>query len=297
MEARRNKIHGEPHHLFWSICGVVFFAAAYRWFLVPAGLYGGGFTGIAQLIKLFLQEIVGIGIPEEMDLTGVIFWCINLPLFALGYKCLGGKFLYRTILAVFIQSLLLTFIPAPSSPLLDDLLLNCMIGGALSGLGVGMTLRAGGSGGGLDILGMYCAKKLPDFSVGKINVLTNALIYLAAAIRYDFEIAAYSMVFAVAAGFVTDCTHDQNIKIAAFIVTENKTLGDRISKAVCRGVTSWEGWGEHSRQGKTVHMVVVSKYELQGIKWLIKQEDPQAFVMILLPETTMGNFEKRLEVL
>lgn len=44
-------------------------------------------------------------------------------------------------------------------------------------------------------------------------------------------------------------------------------------------------------------MVVVSKYELQGIKRLIKQEDPQAFVMILLPETTMGNFEKRLEVL
>ena len=87
---------------------------------------------------------------------------------------------------------------------------------------------------------MYCAKKLPDFSVGKINVLINALIYLVAAIRYDFEIAAYSMVFAVAAGFVTDCTHDQNIKIAAFIVTENKMLGDRISKAVCRGVTSWE---------------------------------------------------------
>lgn len=282
--------------MFWSICGVAFFAAAYRWFLFPAGLYGGGFTGIAQLIKLFLQEVAGIGIPEKMDLTGTIFWCINIPLFALGYRCIGGKFLYRTIIAVFVQSLLLTFIPAPDAPLLDDLLLNCMIGGALSGLGVGMTLRAGGSGGGLDIVGLYCAKKIPDFSVGKINVLINAFIYLAAAVRYDFEIAAYSMVFAVTAGLVTDCTHYQNIKISAFIVTENKRLGDCISRAVGRGVTSWEGWGEHSRQGKIVHMVVINKYELQELKRLIKKEDPKAFVMILLPETVMGNFEKRLEV-
>ena len=73
-------------------------------------------------------------------------------------------------------------------------------------------------------------------------------------------------------------------------------MGDCISRAVSRGVTSWEGWGEHSRQGKIVHMVVINKYELQELKRLIKKEDPKAFVMILLPETVMGNFEKRLEV-
>lgn len=49
--------HRETYHLFWSICGVAFFAAAYRWFLFPAGLYGGGFTGIAQLIKLFCRRL------------------------------------------------------------------------------------------------------------------------------------------------------------------------------------------------------------------------------------------------
>lgn len=283
--------------MFWSVCGVVFFAAAYRLFLFPAGLYGGGFTGIAQLIKLFLQEVMGVGIPEKPDLTGVIFWCINIPMFWLGYQCLGKKFLYRTVIAVLVQSLLLALIPAPPCPLFDDLLLNCMIGGALSGLGVGMTLRAGGSGGGLDIVGMYCAKKIPDFSVGKINVMVNACIYLAAAVRYDLEIAAYSMVFALTAALVTDRVHDQNIKISAFIVTENVGLGDRISRAVCRGVTSWRGWGEHSRREKTVHMVVVNKYELQGLRRLIRQEDPQAFVIIIRPEAIMGRFEKRLEVL
>ena len=49
----RKQIQKETYNMFWAIVGVVFFAAAYRWFLVPAGLYSGGFTGISQLVKLF----------------------------------------------------------------------------------------------------------------------------------------------------------------------------------------------------------------------------------------------------
>ncbi len=183
----------ETSNMFWSILGVVFFAVAYRWFLFPSNLYSGGFTGISQLLKLLITKIAGVRVPEAIDLTGIIFWCINLPLFLLGYKSIGKKFFCRTIAAVCIQSILLTFIPAPQKPLFRDELLNSMIGGGLSGLGVGLTLRAGGSGGGVDILGMYCAKEYPDFSVGKISVIINAFIYFMAAIGYDLEVAAYSM--------------------------------------------------------------------------------------------------------
>ena len=282
--------------MFWAILGVVFFAAAYRWFLFPSNLYSGGFTGISQLLKLLLTEVAGIHVPEAMDLTGIIFWCINLPLFLLGYKSIGKKFLYRTIIAVCIQSVLLTFIPAPKEPLFSDDLLNSMIGGALSGLGVGITLRAGSSGGGVDILGMYCAKEYPDFSVGKISVIINAFIYFIAAMRYDLEVAAYSMVFSIVAGMMTDRVHYQNIKVSAFIVTKNKALGEVINRSMNRGVTSWSGWGEYSRQDEVIHMVVVNKYELQALKRLIRQEDPDAFVQIISPDMILGHFEKRLEV-
>lgn len=286
----------ETSNMFRAILGVVFFAAAYRWFLFPSNLYSGGFTGISQLFKLLLTEIAGIRVPEAMDLTGIIFWCINLPLLLLGYKSIGKKFLYRTIIAVCIQSVLLTFIPAPKEPLFSDELLNSMIGGALSGLGVGITLRAGSSGGGVDILGMYCAKEYPDFSVGKISVIINSFIYFIAAMRYDLEVAAYSMVFAIAAGMMTDRVHYQNIKVSAFIVTKNKALGENINRSMNRGVTSWSGWGEYSRQDEVIHMVVVNKYELQALKRLIRQEDPDAFVQIISPDMILGHFEKRLEV-
>ncbi len=291
-----DKIKRETSNMFTAIVGVIFFASAYRWFLVPAGLYSGGFTGISQLIKLFLTEVLHVAMPETIDITGIIFWCINLPLFFLGYKSIGRKFLCRTVIAVCIQSFLLTAIPAPKEPLFDDMLLNCMIGGALSGWGVGITLRAGGSGGGTDIVGMYCAKNYPDFGVGRLSVMINVCIYLIAAVRYDMEVAAYSMVFSIMAGIMVDRVHDQNIKLSAFIVTRNKELGEMINRTISRGVTSWNGWGEYSRSEEVVHMVVVNKYEMHALKKLIRQKDPQAFVQIMSPDMIMGNFEKRLEV-
>ena len=276
--------------------GVVFFAIAYWWFLVPEGLYSGGFTGISQLIKLLLTEILHIPMPESIDVTGMIFWCINVPLFVLGYKSIGKKFLYRTIIAVCIQSFLLTTIPAPKEPLLDDILLNCIIGGALSGWGVGITLRAGGSGGGTDIVGMYCAKHYPEFGVGRLSVMMNLCIYVIAAVRYDIEVAAYSMVFSFVAGIMVDRIHFQNIKVSVFIVTKNRELGEKINRGISRGVTSWNAWGEYSHSEEVMHMVVVNKYELQALKKLIRQEDPNAFVQIMSPDMILGNFEKRLEV-
>lgn len=290
-------IQKESANMFWAIAGVVFFAVAYRWFVFPAGLYSGGFTGISQLIKLLLTDVLGIREPVGVDFTGIIFWCINLPLFCVGYRYIGKKFLFRTVIAVCIQSVLMTLIPAPEKPLLDDMLLNSVIGGSLSGFGVGITLRAGGSGGGTDVVGMCCAKASPEFSVGKISVLINLCIYAVAALRYDLDVAAYSMAFSLVSGIMVDRVHYQNIKVSAFIVTRNPKLGEKINHLLYRGVTSWKGWGEYSHQDEVIHMVVVNKYELRALKRLIKEEDPSAFVQIISPDMIIGKFEKRLEVM
>ena len=81
-----------------------------------------------------------------------------------------------------------------------------------------------------------------------------------------------------------------------FIVTKNRELGEKINRGISRGVTSWNAWGEYSHSEEVMHMVVVNKYELQALKKLIRQEDPNAFVQIMSPDMILGNFEKRLEV-
>lgn len=88
----KRQIQKETENMFWAILGVACYAAAYRWFLVPTNLYSGGFTGVSQLIKMVLVEGFGVHVPEGVDLTGMILWCMNIPLFLLGYKSLGKNF-------------------------------------------------------------------------------------------------------------------------------------------------------------------------------------------------------------
>ena len=52
----------------------------------------------------------------------------------------------------------------------------CLIGGIITGVGIGITLRAGGSGGGIDILGVYFAQKFSNFSVGKLAIIINIFV-------------------------------------------------------------------------------------------------------------------------
>ena len=125
------------HKFFLALTGVVLFAVSYSWFLIPCGLYSGGFTGIAQLIGLFMREVLHIHLAETMDLTGIISWIINVPLFLLGYRSIGKRFFWFSVGCVCVQSVLLTIIPVPSEPLLDSTLLNVIIGGILSGAGEG----------------------------------------------------------------------------------------------------------------------------------------------------------------
>ena len=61
------------------------------------------------------------------------------------------------------------------------------------------------------------------------------------------------------AAVVFDHVHYQNIKVCAFIVTKNKSLGESINRCVSRGVTSWSDWGEFSHQEENIHMIVISK--------------------------------------
>lgn len=283
-------------HMLYVLIGVALFSVAYRCFLIPAGLYCGGFTGVAQIIKWVIADACGIPVPTNIDIVGIIAWLMNIPLIFMGLKIVGRKFIIRTIIAVCVQSFLMTVLPSPPKPLFSDALLNCLIGGAIAGYGVGLSLREGGSGGGTDIVGMICSKKYPGFSVGRIGLFINTGVYLFAAVKLNLETAAYSLVFSFVATVVLDKVHAQNIKLTVFIISRNPELGKKLTDFTGRGVTSWNGWGEFTQNGQLVHMTVINKYEWQFLKRFLLQEDPKAFAFVVLPTMILGNFERRLEV-
>lgn len=284
------------HKFFLALTGVVLFAVSYSWFLIPCGLYSGGFTGIAQLIGLFMREVLHIHLAETMDLTGIISWIINVPLFLLGYRSIGKRFFWFSVGCVCVQSVLLTIIPVPSEPLLDSTLLNVIIGGILSGAGVGITLREGGSGGGIDIVGMYVTKKIPGSSVGKTSMVINGFVFIVTAIRYDLNITAYSLIFCIASIMTLDRMHYQNIQVTVLVISQDCNLGEIINKELKRGVTSWQSRGEYLKKDMRVYLTVVNKYEWMKLKRVIIREDPAAFVQTYSPGEVIGHYEKRLEI-
>ncbi|MBT2697388.1 YitT family protein [Bacillus sp. ISL-40] len=128
-----------------GLCSMLF-GFAFNTFLIPHKLTSGGVTGIAFFIHHFLHIN-----------TGWIILLINIPLFLVGLKYLGKKFILLTGYAVIVLSFSMKFIPI--HPISHDILLSSIIGGALYGIAVGIIIRIGGSTGGTDIVSLTLAKK------------------------------------------------------------------------------------------------------------------------------------------
>lgn len=156
--------------------GSLLFAASMNCIVLPTGMYSGGFLGLAQLLRMGLESLVP-GLQSLGDLAGAIYFLLNLPLLAIAWSRFGHYFLGKTIACVLFYSVLLAVIPIPEVGVFDEVLTACVIGGLLCGAGAGLTLTAGCSGGGEEILGLLCAMKNPWFSVGRISMLLNIGVF------------------------------------------------------------------------------------------------------------------------
>jgi len=278
----------------WAISGAFLFAAGVNLVITPLGLYNGGFMGMAQLMRTFLEGFLDLSFLGRIDIAGIIYFIINVPLLYLAWKIMGKAFFVRTIVTTAVQTLFLTVIPVLNVPIIDDMLTACIIGGIITGAGVGMILRGGSSGGGQDIVGVICTKKLPDFSVGKIGILMNFAVYVVCALLFDLEIVIYSIIYAVILGVATDRIHIQNINTSVMIFTKKIGISEAIIEETGRGVTNWDGHGAYTNENSYILYVMISKYEENQIKRIVQKIDPNAFMIFSEGSRVVGNFEKRL---
>lgn len=274
------------------IIGTFMFCFGINVFIVPVGLYNGGVVGISQIIRTLLSGIVNL--PASFDISGIINFIINIPLLVLAYKGISRNFFLKTMVSVILQTVFFTAIAIPAVPIIQEPLAACLIGGIISGAGVGILLSAGGSGGGIDILGVYFAQKFPKFSVGKLSIIINGLIYALCAILFNLPTAIYSIIYATFYSMVMDKTHYQNINTTAMIFTKKKNIEGRIMNEMHRGVTYWQGKGAYTNEDTLILVTVISKYEIVQLKKIVNDIDPQAFIIFNDGMNVTGNFEKRL---
>ncbi len=286
------KRHSQIYDYTMILFGSALFAASINLFVVPVNLYNGGIVGLSQIIRSVL--VSRMGMRFSFDIAGVINFLINVPLFFMAFRSLSRKFFLGTLLSLITQTVCFSLIPIPVVPILDDVLASLIIGAIVGALGIGMTLVSGASGGGTDIVGVYAALHWKAFSVGKIQLLFNALVYSLCAFLFDLPIAIYSIIYAAVYSFVLDKVHLQNIEMSLMIFTKNPEIKNRILKDFVRGVTYWKGLGAYTQTETEVLVTIVSKDEVNDLRRMITQMDPKAFIIVNEGLQITGNFIKRL---
>jgi len=287
-------LHNKYLRLLTGLLGAVIHAAAINLFVVPQGFYSGGLYGVCQVIRTLLVQQFGLVTP--VDLAGVLYLLLNIPLLILAWRSFGRPFVIRMTVCTAVDSIALALIPSPAVPIVADPLSACLIGGICSGFACGLILTCGCSTGGLDVLGLYLSKKGSRFTVGKFSISFNAVLYAACALIFSLHTALYSVIYTVFASLFLDRAHQQNISVQMLIFTKNKSEEMRafIIERLSRGVTLWKGRGGYTNEPLEVLCVCLNKYEILTAQQMLREVDSNAFFIVQEGVQVGGHFERHL---
>ena len=265
------------------LAGALVQAIGLRLFLVPGELASGGISGISQLINHFTGWPIGL-----MVFIG------NVPLFALGWKQLGGRrFALRTLVAVvaysfFVDALLwLPFFP--KAGITNDLVLNSLYGAVVSGVGYGLVYRGQGTSGGSDILARIL-NRWRGISMTQSYLLTDTAVILAAGFIFGWQKALYAIITLYVSGLVVDTTMEGagTVRTAMIISDHSGIVSQRILVEMERGVTILEGAGAYTNDARPVLYCVITRSEVQQLKTIVHEADPKAFMVIGVAHEALG---------
>ena len=146
------KVNITTKEIILSAVGAIIMAAGINWFVVPSGIYNGGVLGISQLINTFLHRMTYMN--TGFNVTSIVYYLLNLPLFVLAYKGFSRNFFLRNVMCVTVETIALALIPTPRDLLVESEITSAIIGGLIAGYGAGLIFRSRSSAGGTDIIGM-----------------------------------------------------------------------------------------------------------------------------------------------
>jgi uncharacterized membrane-anchored protein YitT (DUF2179 family) len=259
--------------------GVCLFVIAIRGLILPQKLLTGGVTGLALLLHALLGWKIG--------LLTLIF---NIPIFLLGFRDLGRRFAFYSGLAVVGFWLLVDHLPVPV--LTHDPLLASIFGGLLGGVGSALAVRAGGSLGGFDILGVVLNRRF-SLGIGEVGLILNGMLIVAAGLIENPERAMYTLVSIYVGSRTLDALQTPRPRKAVLIVSkENRAIKERLLFEMGRGVTLLKAEGAYTGEDTNVLICVITRFELKELRDIVKNEDPQAFVSVLEASDVVGRFKR-----
>ncbi len=259
--------------------GLIVYSFGWSAFLIPMKITGGGATGVGNLVYMFT------GFP-----VGYTFLIFNALLIAIAAKVVGVNFGVKTIYAVIVASLLLVveqhFIHTSLLP--NDKLLSTILGGALSGTGIGIAFSAGGSTGGTDIVAMIVTK-YRNLSPGRVILAADAVIISSAffvlkdlTIPERIEAIVYGYIVMFMTSYMVDTYLNGIRQSMQVLILSNKhqEISERITRDLHRGCTLLKGVGGYTKEETQVVLVVIRRPEQATLLHLVRDIDPKAFLSV-----------------
>ncbi len=260
-------------------------AISLNFFLINANVYASGFTGAAQLASSAFADFLDFQLS-----TGLILLILNIPVFILGWFKVGKGFTIYSIISVIFATIFLEVLPIIS--LSDDIILNAVAGGVISGAAVGLALKWGASTGGMDIVAMVLSR-LQDKPIGIYFLSLNAIIIVLAGFLYEPENALYTLVALYVTTAIIDAIHTRHEKVTAMIITtKTDALQEAIHDKMVRGITILPAQGAYTKVDKNMLYLVITRYELYDLEQVINEVDPEAFTNIVQTVGIFGFFRQ-----
>lgn len=247
-------------------------------FLVPNKIAAGGVSGLATVLHYVL------GVP-----VGLTMLVLNIPLFMAGLKFLGFQFGLKTLYGTLVLSLFTDALSLVLRPPTFDPLLASIYGGMLTGVGLGVVFRFGGSTGGTDLAALLFRRFLP-VSAGVGLLVADALVITLAGMVFNMELALYALLALFLTSRAIDAVQEGGgfAKAALIISDHSEEIARSILTELDRGATGIQGRGLYTKRERELLLVVVQRSEVSRLKNLVASIDPRAFVIVSNVHEVLG---------
>lgn len=262
--------------------GSALYALGVHSFVSPNNIAPGGVTGIAVVLTSLLPVKVG-----------TLILAFNIPLIILGFIFLNKSTMIKTLISVaavtFFTDYLGQYVPTYSAEGGNGIV-AALFGGALMGIGLGLNYQREGTTGGTDIVTKIIQRFHPDM---KLSVITGALDILVVC----FGMLVYKdinvVLFTVVAIFVQSKVIDfivygtQESRFLMIFSEHSKEIAKKLLEQG-RGVTLFKAEGAYSGDERQVIATAVHRTAYSKVKRIVRETDPQAFVVMTSAAEVFG---------
>ena len=261
------------------VVGCAIFGAGIDAFVLPHKLVSTGISGVG----LILYYITGLSV-------GSWNMILNIPIFWAAWKWLGTRVVVKTLYGTLMLSWMIDLFDfLQYDMIIKDPLLSSMMAGITTGVGLGIVYRVGGNTGGLDPIALI-VRKYYGLQMGSINSAINCAILLAAVGVVGLEAVAVTLISVYVYTILTNkVVIGFNQRKVAFIITyRTDEVCECIINKVGRGATIIDGVGAYTRTPKNIVMVAVNLLQVNKLKEVIEEADPNVFILITDAQEVIG---------